>query len=140
MELVSNGIGEIRLGMSPSQVENILGTHHTFEEWMGGNLNDALLYPGLVICFNRSDSNRPLADSQVSEIWIHPNQPTTLAGKEIFSLYKRDIESYFNANGIVFKYVRGDVCIPEYGWEFCFNEEDERIIAVYLLRFSEESK
>ena len=70
MELIPHGIGSISLGMSPAQVESILGRHHTYEEWMGGNLNDSLLYPGIVISFNHSDGSGPLDDSQANEIWI----------------------------------------------------------------------
>jgi hypothetical protein len=129
MELIPKlGIGPIRFKMSPAQIESILGSHRTFEDWMGGNLNDALLYPGLVICFSQNDAFGPLPDSQVREIWIHPNNPTTLAGQDVFSLYVKDIESYLKGNGVQYdKHEDKDyLWIPEFGWELSF-DDDQRI-------------
>jgi len=131
MELIPHGIGSISLGMSPAQVESILGRHYTYEEWMGGNLNDSLLYPGIVISFNHSDGSGPLDDSQASEIWIHSTYPTTLVGQDVFSLYKVDIENLLNAKEVDFESVN-DIWVPEYGWEFCF-DENKPVIAIYLL-------
>jgi hypothetical protein len=131
MELIPHGIGLITLGMLPVQVENILGKHHTYEEWMGGNLNDSLLYRGMVISFNRSDASKPLENSQANEIWIHSNCPATLAGQDVFSLYKRDIEKILTTKEINFE-SSNDIWVSEYGWDFCF-DENARVTDIYLL-------
>jgi len=131
MELIPQGIGLITLGMSPAQVENILGEHHTYEEWMGGNLNGSLLYPGLVISFNRSDASKPLEDSQANEIWIHSNCLATLEGQHVFSLYKRDIEKILTTKEVNFE-SSNDIWVSEYGWNFCF-DENTRVSDIYLL-------
>ena len=135
MELISQGIGLITLGMSPAQIENILGKHHTYEEWMGGNLNGLLLYPGIVISFDRSDASKPLEDSQANEIWIHSNYPATLAGQDIFSLYKKDIEVFLTAREVNFESLN-DVWVSEFGWEFCF-DKNKRVTDIYLLPVTE---
>src|SRR5690348_1499750 len=134
MELVPKaGIGLIRFEMSPSQVEEILGSHHTYENWMGGNLNDALLYPGLVICFDRNNAAVPLPDSKICEIWIHPNSAITLAGKNIFSLQEKDIESYLATQDV--HYVKNETrfddvlyfWVPDYKWEIYLSKKDKQV-------------
>jgi hypothetical protein len=42
-----------------------------YEEWMGGNLNDALLFRGLRLHFTECDSRCPLSDSMLNWIVIH---------------------------------------------------------------------
>jgi hypothetical protein len=134
MELVPKiGIGLIRFEMSPSQVEEILGSHHTYENWMDGNLNDALLYPGLVICFDRNNAAGPLPDSRICEIWIHPNSSTTLEDKNIFSLHEKDIESYLAIRDV--HYEKNETLfeddlyfwIPDYKWEISVGRKDKQV-------------
>jgi hypothetical protein len=63
MEIFPNiGLGPIRFGMNPSQVQAVLGSDRTYEPWMGGNLNDSQLYPGLIIGFDNCDDRGPLKD------------------------------------------------------------------------------
>jgi hypothetical protein len=131
MELIPQGIGIITLRMSPAQVESILGKHHTYEEWMGGNLNGSLLYSGIVISFNRCDASKPLEDSQANEIWIHSNCLVILEGQDIFSLYKRDIEKILTTKEVNFESSNG-IWVSEYGWNFCF-DDNACVTDIYLL-------
>ncbi len=65
------GIGPIHFGMYPADVLVILGEPMTYEDWMGGNLNDALFFQGLCLHFNQCDSRAPLAWSRLAYIRIH---------------------------------------------------------------------
>ena len=38
------GYGSILFGMTTNQVEKILGHDHPYEDWMGGNIENFLLY------------------------------------------------------------------------------------------------
>jgi len=45
MEIIPDiGLGSMRFGMSPDEVVALMGEAQTYEDWMGGNLNDSLVY------------------------------------------------------------------------------------------------
>jgi hypothetical protein len=46
------GIGLVRIGMSPAEVLAVLDEPQVYEKWMGGNLNDSLLFRGLLFHFD----------------------------------------------------------------------------------------
>jgi hypothetical protein len=54
------GIGPVQRGMSPPQVLEALPEKHQYEEWMGGNLNDSLLFHGLIFSFDKCNPAGPL--------------------------------------------------------------------------------
>jgi hypothetical protein len=60
------GIGPIRHGMRPAEVLAVFPEPQVYEDWMGGNLNDALLFRGLRLHFSKCDSRAPLADSTLN--------------------------------------------------------------------------
>jgi hypothetical protein len=64
------GIGPIRHGMRPADVMNVISEPQVYEEWMGGNLNDALLFRRLCLHFTACDSHAPLPDSTLNLIVI----------------------------------------------------------------------
>lgn len=80
------GLGPLRFGMTPSQVQAVLGSHRTYEAWMGGNLNDSLLYPGLIIGFDECDGSGPLPDSKLVEFRMQGRTDVTFLNKPIFGM------------------------------------------------------
>src|SRR5262249_20852674 len=92
MEVIPNiWLGQLRFGMSPSEVQVVLGSHQTYEPWMGGNLNDALLYPGLTIGFDKCDSRGPLEDSKLVEFQIKEKADVTFLKKPFFGMLENEL-------------------------------------------------
>ena len=53
MEVIPNiGIGPVRFGMSPAEALAAIPEGQKYEEWMGGNRNDSLLFHGLILGFD----------------------------------------------------------------------------------------
>lgn len=87
MELIPKiGIGPLRFGMRPSEVKDVLGPEHGYESWMGGNLNDSLLYSGMILGFDRCDSRGPLNDSKLIEFRINQNADIHFLQKPVFKI------------------------------------------------------
>lgn len=74
------GIGPIKFGMTPKEVENAIGIDQVYEEWMGGNLNDSLFYPGVIVGFSECNAKGPLSNSVVIEFRVNPSEHITLNG------------------------------------------------------------
>lgn len=77
--------------MNPSQVQAVLGSHQTYEPWMGGNLNDSLLYPGLIVGFDKCDGRGPLNDSKLVEFRINKKADVTFLNKPIFGILQKEL-------------------------------------------------
>jgi hypothetical protein len=77
------GIGPISIGMRPAEVLAVFPESQTYEEWMGGNLNDALLFPGLRLHFSACDSRAPLPDSTLNWVVIHQRADAYLFGRRV---------------------------------------------------------
>ena len=78
------GYGPVDFGMSPSELKRLLGSERTYEEWMGGNLNDSLLYPGIIVQFDRCDASGPLEESGVDGLRLAVGSGAMLAGAPVF--------------------------------------------------------
>ena len=63
------GIGQIKLGMHPDDVVEAFAEGQICEHWMGGNLNDAILFHGLRLHFDKCSAAGPLADSRSVGSW-----------------------------------------------------------------------
>ena len=84
LEIVpSIGIGPVTRGMSPAQVLEAFPEKQRYEEWMGGNLNDSLLFHGLIFTFDKCSSSGPLPDARLEQITVHQREDATLYGKRI---------------------------------------------------------
>ena len=73
-----HGLGPLRFGMTPNDVRTALDEPELYEDWMGGNLNDSLLYRGLICGFDRYDAFGPLADAALTELLVfvpHRGEP-----------------------------------------------------------------
>jgi hypothetical protein len=92
MEITPNiGLGQLRFGMRPSEVQAVLGSHQTYEPWMGENVNDSLLYPGLIIGFDKCDSSGPLKDSKLVEFRINEKADVTFLKKPFFGMLENEL-------------------------------------------------
>jgi hypothetical protein len=60
------GIGPIRHGMRPVEVLAVFPEPQVYKNWMGGNLNDALMFHGLRLHFTDCDTHAPLPNSTLN--------------------------------------------------------------------------
>ena len=82
MEIIPKvGLGPLRFGMAPDQVRALFSEQETYEDWMGGNLNDSILYRGLIIEFDLCDAWGPLAGSKFREVRLHRREDAILWGR-----------------------------------------------------------
>ena len=89
------GVGSVTFGMTPDEVISILGAEQVYEGWMGGNLNHALLYHGLILMFDCCNSHGPLKDAQLTDIDVHQREDAILFGKPVSEWTKQDLLHYF---------------------------------------------
>ena len=92
------GVGEVRFGMRPSQVKELLGETMTWEEWMSGNINDALYYPGIILFFDDHQSEGPTADSRLEQVAVRPPFKGQWRGFELSQLTRAVVEKLLNGD------------------------------------------
>src|SRR5947209_13438155 len=84
-----NGIGPIVAGMSPDDVIAAMPEDEgCYEEWMGGNLNNCLLYHGLCFHFDRCNTYGPETDSTLEMVVVHDRDDATLFGQPLHAWAK----------------------------------------------------
>lgn len=100
---INEGVGPIKFGMPLSQVVEIMGDKQTIEDWMGGNRNDSLMYPGIIIGFNQYDSNGPTPDGIVFEFEIEKSFPNLqFLGVDFSLVTQKELETLLNKDQIPF--------------------------------------
>jgi len=126
MEIIPKvGIGPLRFGMSPDQVRALFPEQETYEDWMGGNLNDSILYRGLIIGFDLCDTWGPLARSKFREIRLHRRQDAILWGKNILDWCKADATDFLESGGFASRLSNlGDLSIPQSSLVLSFDVVD----------------
>src|SRR5262249_52943046 len=77
------GIGLVRMGMSPAEGLAVWDEPQVYEDWMGGNLNDALLFRGLRFHFDECDRQGPLPRSRLTWVVVHRRDDTLLFGRPV---------------------------------------------------------
>ena len=118
------GLGPIKFGMTPKEVTSIMGEEQVYESWMGGNLNDSLLYPGIIITFDACDSQGPLVDSKVDEFQIAESfSDVQFKGASIFKKSQHEIEELLNKHNLQYKSNEYCTHIDLIGLEFGLNSE-----------------
>ncbi len=123
MEMVPKvGLGELRFGMTPVEVRSIFPEQEMYEEWMGGNLNDSLLYHGLILSFDECDSFGPLSDSRLNDIIIQGRNDIQLWGVELREWTRTEFVAYLDRIQISHKWYGRTVCIPEYSISATFTD------------------
>ncbi|HKN65015.1 MAG TPA: hypothetical protein VJW73_01980, partial [Gemmatimonadaceae bacterium] len=82
--------------MTPAEVRAALGEPEGYEEWMGGNLNDSLLFHGLICGFDECDAYGPLSGSALCELRISvPHRgDTVLWGRPLAQWTARDLRQH----------------------------------------------
>lgn len=119
----NKGIGSIAFGMNPAAVKELMGSDLIYEEWMGGNLNDALFYSDLIIGFNDCDSDAPLPDSRVVEFRANGSGRINFNGHALVDLSREYLASMV-VQGCEAKLDKNrDVIFEELGLSFGFNEK-----------------
>jgi hypothetical protein len=64
--------------MTPAEVLGVFDEPQLYEFWMGGNLNDSLIFHGLVFRFDKCDGHGPLPDGRLCEIEVHTREDAVL--------------------------------------------------------------
>jgi hypothetical protein len=93
------GIGPIRLGMHPHEVAAVFGEQQVYEKWMGGNLNDAILFHGLVLSFDKCDGKGPLASSRLDWIIVYHREDAYLFGRPMTDWGRNELFGRLNQEG-----------------------------------------
>jgi hypothetical protein len=92
------GIGDVRFGMKRDDVMALLGPKQTWEQWMGGNLNDSLFYPGIILYFDEYDSSGPLPAGKLVQIEVSSDYPCTIFGSELKKITREIVLSGIDAS------------------------------------------
>jgi hypothetical protein len=117
------GVGSVTFGMTPDEVISILGAEQVYEPWMGGNLNHALLYHGLILMFDRCNSYGPLKDAQLTDIDVHQREDAILFGKPVSDWTKQDLLQHFEERGVEsLTPPNGDIVVLQLKLEMSFDE------------------
>jgi hypothetical protein len=85
--------------MRPAEVLAVFPEQQGYEDWMGGNLNDALLFQGLRLHFSECDSCAPLAGSTLNWIVIHQRADAYLFGRPVSDWTKERVLRELQARG-----------------------------------------
>ncbi|MEM6274946.1 MAG: hypothetical protein AAF735_06865 [Myxococcota bacterium] len=119
------GLGPVRFGMSPADVTRLHGESGEVEEWMGGNRNNCLCYPGLLFGFDRCDSSGPTADAKVEfiDLYRHPN--AVLFDKAMTAWLRNDLMEELSRRGLASKPMpSGDIQVASMIFEAGFDENE----------------
>ncbi len=121
-------MGNIKFGMSPSEVIEEMSEEQVFEGWMGGNRNNSLLYKGIMFGFDKCDAYGPLEEAKLCDVTISSREDVFLFdialndwNKEelIKQCEQKDIEFVLNKNG--------DIDIPALALSVSFDIEDDSV-------------
>ncbi len=125
------GIGQIKLGMHPDDVVEAFAESQICEHWMGGNLNDAILFHGLRLHFDKCSAAGPLADSRLCWIVVHQREDAHLFDRPTSDWTKEGILQRLIEEGYTPQTPEnGDVEVPGYvGLSF---NKDGRLIWLEL--------
>ncbi|MCP5101665.1 MAG: hypothetical protein GY943_39490 [Chloroflexi bacterium] len=124
MEIIPRqGIGNIKFGMNPFEVKEIMGSQLIWEEWMGGNNNDALYYPGLVFVFDKNDGRGPVETAQLIEIWTNESADLVFAGKKISETKKYQMEQILRSKDLSIVLREDEIYVNSCGLEMAFHKD-----------------
>jgi hypothetical protein len=119
-------IGSVQFDMNPEQVRVLMGEPEVHEEWMGGNLNDSLLYHGMVLGFDRCDHSGPLRDSRFVEARIFGREDAELWGKRFHDWNKEDVLNQLKRSQVSHDALQnGDVLVPALGVSLGFDDNSK---------------
>ena len=129
------GVGSIKFGMTPDEVIALFDETSVYEEWMGGNLNDSLLYHGMIFGFDRCDGSGPLKDSALGEVIVRERDDVSLYGKPMTMWTKPELLQRFATDGIRmegqhFIYNTLQVHAPDFPMDLRF-DDDGRLLELH---------
>ena len=126
MEIVPTvGIGPIRFGMCPDEVRALFLEKETYEEWMGGNLNDSLLYRGLIVGFDAHDAYGPLPRGRFDQLRLNGRDDATIWGENISNWTKTSLGEYLQQHRIHYEvHDNGDVLVSSLSLSLAFDDSD----------------
>jgi hypothetical protein len=127
MDVIPNiGAGSVRFGMKPSEVMAHFPEEQLYEDWMGGNLNDSLLYRGIIFGFDKYNSVGSLANSRLVEIRMYGREDAVICGRLIGTWKKETIINYWDENDLAYEdHDNGDVSIPSLSLVLSFDSQDQ---------------
>ena len=119
--------------MRPVEVLAVFAEAQVCEEWMGGNLNDALIFHGLRFHFPDCNTYGPLPTSQLCRVVIHQREDAYLFGRPVEEWTKGTIVGELLARGYEVQFPPcGDVEVPK---QLVLSfEDDGRLVWVEVLR------
>lgn len=136
---LGEGLGPIRLGMGPDEVIERFPEEQGYEEWMGGNLNNSLLFHGLIFQFDQCNSHAPLPRSKLNRIVIHQREDVFLFDRPMTAWTRGELEKELSLRGYNSEAgAGGDLNVPE-RIEFSFDDDDRLVWTEILKRKPETS-
>ena len=125
MEILPNiGIGSVRFGMSPDEVIANFNEQQQYEGWMGGNLNDSLLFHGIILGFDKCNSRGPLPESRLVEARLYGREDAKLWGRIVDQWTQDEVRNYLNQRKIIHRFeVNGDLSVYSLNLALSFSKE-----------------
>jgi hypothetical protein len=80
------GLGPLRFGQTRKEVRAAFNERETYQDWMGGNLNDELLYADLILGFGE--------DSRFCEVFARPRADLRLFGRQLTAWMREALAAY----------------------------------------------
>ena len=97
---MGTGIGPLRFGMTPAEVRTAFAEPEVYEDWMGGNLNDSVLFRGMIVSFDRCDAHGPLANARVTGFFVQGRRDLVLEGVPLHAWTRGELRSRLAALGL----------------------------------------
>lgn len=85
--------------MRPAEVLAAFPEPQVYEDWMGGNLNDALLFRGLRLHFSKCNSSEPLLNSTLNWVVIHQRPDAFLFDRPVGEWTKESVLAELRVRG-----------------------------------------
>ena len=86
--------------MSLEEVKSLMNENEVYEDWMGGNLNFALSYPGLILSFSDCDPSGPLPNSTFNGFRLYKRKDLEFFGQPFESWTITTFEKELNNKSI----------------------------------------
>lgn len=107
------GVGRVRFGMSPAEVAAVFPEEQRYEDWMGGNRNDSLLYQGIVFGFDRHDAQGPTAEGRLVEFTVFGREDARLWGRGFADWSRAAVAEHLARGGVRYEiHENGDLSVP----------------------------
>ena len=116
------GVGSARFGQPPSEVLAAMAEPQVYEDWMGGNLNDSLLFQGLILEFDRCDAYGPLPESRLVGARIRSRPGARLFAKMVAEWTREELRDHLRSLGHKSQEGDGDLLIPALGFAVSFDD------------------